>query len=124
MPAFSRAFLTAIAGAPSLAKVAAANTANSTLVKTGAVSLTGISLTNKSSGIIYFKFYNKATAPTVGTDVPVLVIGLPATSTTMHHWPEGIPFSLGLGYGIVTDVTDAGTTAVAANDVVGGVFYL
>ncbi len=104
-------------------RIAAAATTNSTLVKTGAAQFFGLQVFNASAAVRYLKFYNKATAPTVGTDVPAFVVGIAPGGRADITLPTGIDFSLGLGYATTTLVADSDTTAVAANDIVGSISY-
>lgn len=99
--------------------VSAANSNNATVVKASAGKLHRVSGFN--AGIVsYLKFYNKATAPTVGTDTPVLTEYLPANTRFEFTVPNGGQhFSSGIGYGIVTGGADADNTAVAAGAVLG-----
>lgn len=105
--------------------VKAAATTNATSVKASAGNVYGMCLTNNSAAVKYLKFYNKASAPTVGTDTPVAVFGIPANGgnlTIDHVW--AVPrFSTGIAYAITGAVTDADTTAVAVNDVSGWIVY-
>jgi len=94
-----------------------ANTDNATLVKASPGAIYSVNGYNSSAGVIYLKFYNKATAPTVGTDTPVLTYALPATATFSFPVPFG--FSVGIGYGLVTGAADNNTTAVAAGAILG-----
>lgn len=110
-------------GGSAVAKIQAAGSTNATSVKAAEGRVYGWSLTNTSAALKYVKLYNKAAAPTVGTDVPVLTIGLPATSTVTVALPFGIAFRTGIAYAITGVSTDADTTAVTANDVTGGLFY-
>jgi hypothetical protein len=50
---------------------------NSTLVKATAGTIGHLNVYNSSSSVRYLKFYNKATAPTIGTDTAVLIIPIP-----------------------------------------------
>lgn len=97
--------------------ITSAATNNSTNVKAGRGVIYGWSLTNTTATIKYVKLYNKATAPTCGTDTPVIRIGVPATSTVSYVNPIGINMPTGLGYCIVTGAADTDNTAVAANDI-------
>jgi hypothetical protein len=69
------------------------------------------------------KLYNKATAPTVGTDVPAMIIPVPAAVAgvpgvaTLPVGFNGFRFALGLGLAITGAVADNDTTAVAAGQV-------
>lgn len=73
---------------------------------------------NVNAAVRYVKFYNKATAPSPGTDTPVLVVPLPAAGAPVNiDFPdEGMEFSLGIGYGIVTGGADSDNTSTAANE--------
>lgn len=111
------------AGAHSTAKVASAASTNATSVKASEGRVMGWSLTNTTASFKYFRLYNKASAPTVGTDSPVLVVGLPPNSTTISDPVCGMAFATGIAYAITGAVADLDATVTAANDVVGGLFY-
>ena len=99
------------------ARIQSAASVNNTLVKTGfTVALCGM-VGNNGAGNAYIKFYDKATAPTVGTDTPVLTYALQATSAFSFQVPFG--FATGIGFGLVTGAADADNTAVGAGDVLG-----
>ena len=79
--------------------------------------------TNIGATVAYVKLYNKATAPTVGTDVPEMIIavpplasGLPGVATFPIGF-NGFRFNLGLGLAITGGSADTDTTAVAAGQV-------
>lgn len=95
-----------------------ANTVNATLVKNGAGNLFQVNGYNSSATVTYLKIYNKATAPTVGTDTPVLTFALPPTATFSYAIDQ-FYCSTGIGFGLTTDAADAGTTAVAAGAILG-----
>jgi len=95
-----------------------AATVNATSAKATAGSLFGVNGYNSSATVTYLKFYNKATAPTVGTDVPVLTLAIPASAVFAYAF-SGFAFATGIGYGLTTDAADAGTTAVAAGAILG-----
>lgn len=97
--------------------VSSAATTNAALVKAGQTNVTGILITNVSGGTKYVKLYNKATAPTVGTDVPLLIIPIAAGATVNLPYGPAIKFALGLGVGITGAAADNDTTAVAAGDI-------
>ena len=95
-----------------------AATTNATSIKAAVGSLTALSITNVSASTRYVKLYNKASAPTVGTDVPVMTIPIPTNSfLTFEFGPTGMKFSTGIALAITGAIGDADTTAVAANDV-------
>jgi hypothetical protein len=113
-----------IGGAPLAARIMSAATNNATLVKAGTSKVVGLMLSNSTASAQYVKLFDKATAPTVGTDVPKLTIQLPANGVVHVFPPDGIAFNLGLGYGIVTGVGDTDNTATAANAVTGSILYV
>ena len=78
---------------------------------------------NNATAVRYIKFYDKGTAPTVGTDTPLRVIGIPATGAANLFIAEGIKFSSGIGIGAVTTVANNSTTAPSTNDVVVNIGY-
>lgn len=100
--------------------VSAAST-NSTLVKAGGTLLTGIWVSNINAAICYLKLYDKATAPTIGTDTPRLTLGVPGNAAgagASLAIPGGCRFLLGLGLGLTTAPADASVAAVLASEVV------
>jgi len=110
-------------GAATTFKFAAAASVNNQLIGTGvARRLLGWSLTNTTAAFKYFRFYNKATAPTSG-ESPTFMVGLPPNSTTDYQSEGGIAMSLGLGVACTGAVADTDATVTVANDVVGAIFY-
>lgn len=92
---------------------------NATNVKSGGGNLYGIYAVNVAAAVRYLKFYNKATAPTVGTDAPVWTILLPATSNTfiiLQDAPRA--FATGIGYGLTVGAPDGDTAGLTAGDVI------
>jgi hypothetical protein len=97
---------------------------NGQLVLTGTSGLQCLYATNTGATIAFVKLYNKATAPTVGTDVPAMIIpvpaavaGVPGVSPMINPGFNGYRFALGLGLAITGLVADTDTTAVAAGQV-------
>lgn len=78
---------------------------------------------NKNAATIYVKVYNKATAPTVGTDTPALTIPIPTGASANVEFLGGIEFTAGIGLGATTGVADNDTGAPGANDVIVNLFY-
>jgi hypothetical protein len=105
--------------------LSAAATTNSNLVKNAAGRLFKIRGYNAKAAVAYLKLYNKATAPTVGTDTPVVTIPLKASDQfDIDFGALGIGFATGIGIGLTGAVADADTTALVAADVVGlNIFY-
>lgn len=96
------------ANATAYSAVTTAST-NGANVKNAAGNLYEITCSNPTATPVYVKLYNKASAPTVGTDVPILTIVVAANSTVL------------LGPGVVgkrfaTGISIAATGAIAASD--------
>jgi hypothetical protein len=104
-------------GATSFTLISAATT-NATSVKGSAGTLYTLFAYNNGAGTAYLKLFNKATAPTVGTDTPVMTIMLPAGGgSNISIPPQGIAFGTGIAYSVTGTGTVADTTAVAATQV-------
>lgn len=99
--------------------VSAAATTNATLAKPVFGSLAGFHGYNASAAVKYLKFYNKASAPTVGTDIPVLTIALAPTAAFAISYPDGYAFNTGIAYALTGAAADNDTTALTLADVVG-----
>jgi hypothetical protein len=80
-------------------------------------------LFNNASSIRVLKLYDKATAPTVGSDTPTQTIVLPANGGANLFSDVGFLFSNGIGIGVTTGIADGDTTAPTANDVTVNLFY-
>ena len=107
----------ALAGTVSRIASAAATT-NATSAKASAGYLYAASGYNAAAAVRYLKFYNKASAPTVGTDVPVLTLAL-APSAAFNFNLGGLRFSTGIAYAMTTGAADADTGALTLADIVG-----
>ena len=95
----------------------AANT-NPSLQKAGKCVLASLVCSNIGGAAAYVKVYDKAAAPTVGTDTPILVVPVPAgglASVPAGHL--GINLQLGLALAITNLGADSDTTAVAAGQI-------
>lgn len=110
-------------GGPLTSRIKSAATTNATSVKGSAGQAYGWYLYNNTGTAKFFKFYNKASAPTVGTDTPLFTVGIPANGGSVHEFSLGIPFGTGIAYAITGATTDADTTATAADDVHGVLLY-
>lgn len=96
----------------------AAATTNATSAKASAGYLHHVSGYNAAAAGRYLKIYNKASAPTVGTDTPVLTIYLPATTAFAITYPA-MYFGTGIAYALTTGAADNDTGALTAADVLG-----
>lgn len=103
--------------------VNSAATTNGALILAGTSGLQSFYATNIGATAAFVKLYNKATAPTVGTDVPEMIIPVPAAVSgvpgvaTLPIGFSGFRFGLGLGIAITGGSADSDTTAVAAGQV-------
>lgn len=116
---------TSLAGATPYKLNSAAST-NATSVKASTGKVYSIVLTNQNAATRYVKFYNKSSAPTVGTDTPVWVCAVPGGSAgagMVVALPMPLKFSTGIAFAITTGAADSDTGAVAANDVIVNLGY-
>jgi hypothetical protein len=102
-----------------------ANATNATSIKASAGSIVGMWCSNTNGSAQWIKLYDKASAPTVGADVPVLTIGVPANGGFLNPIPSTA--SLSFLNGIATATTgnsgDGDTTPVAAGTLKFIIFY-
>ncbi|OAI39609.1 hypothetical protein AYO40_01205 [Planctomycetaceae bacterium SCGC AG-212-D15] len=95
--------------------------------------LIGVIVSNMTASIKFLKLYDKATAPTVGTDTPIMTIGLPANSVVAQNllfmFPGeneeegGVGFVNGLGVGASNLAVDSDATNTTSGDVVVNILY-
>lgn len=97
-------------------RLVGAATTNATIAKSSPGRLFGWSCSNINAAARYLKIYNTAGTPVPGTTPVVMTIMLPAASTVHVQLPAGINFTAGIGFALVTGITDADTTAVAASE--------
>lgn len=98
----------------------AAASTNATLIKATSGRVAAITAYNASAAVRYLKLYNKASAPTVGTDTPVLTFAIgPAQQFNLAVMGVGIYFATGIAYALTTGSADSDTGALTAADVVG-----
>jgi hypothetical protein len=115
---------TATAAGTTLHHLVAAATTNATSVKAAGGNLYAAYLLNTSATIKFVKFFNKASAPTVGTDTPVITIGIPpGTTYNLEGVNVNIGFSTGIAYAITGLSGDLDTTVVVAGDVIVSLVY-
>lgn len=110
-------------GGLTISRVISAASTNATSVKGSAGQVYGWYLFNANAATRYLKLYNKASAPTVGTDTPVLTIPIPGGSAANVEFTNGIPFATGIALALTTGVADSDTGAVAANEIVVNLLY-
>ncbi|MFT3671302.1 hypothetical protein [Aestuariivirga sp.] len=110
---------------PTTSNTNSAASTNATSVKASAGTVYNVTATNINAAIRYLKLYNKASAPTVGTDVPVLTIPIPATGSVNLPFGElGKRFATGIAFAITAAAADTDTTAVAASEIKVSIDYV
>lgn len=103
---------------PTTHTLSSAASTNATLVKSTSGIVYNLTLTNFGATSAFFKLYNKASAPTVGTDIPDMVLEVPAGKSVIFPFERfGYRGSAGLAYAITGAQAIADTTAVAASQV-------
>lgn len=90
---------------------------NAASIKNSSANLYGFSVMNASASTKYVRIYQKATAPTVGTDIPVMVVAIPATSSKEIEYVPALRLIPGLAVAITGGAAATDSTAVAAGDV-------
>lgn len=99
---------------------------NANVVKASGGNLYSIIAIGLTSTVRYLKIYSKATAPTVGTDVPLMTIPVPANTQgagVAIPFSMGVNFPLGIGVAITSGSADNDTGSVGAGDVIVNLTY-
>lgn len=115
-----------VSGGATPYKLISAATTNATSVKGSAGQIYAIQVYNINAAVRYLKLYDKATAPTVGTDVPVKVIAIPGSTTgagSNFNINVGSAFTNGIALAITTGIADTDIGAVAANEIIVNIDY-
>lgn len=112
-------------GAATYHKLVSANTTNATSVKTSSGTINSLHVSNTNATTNYYlKLVNKASAPTVGTDVPVFTFLIPpAGIRVIDCGATGIRLSTGVAYCITANAADADATAIPAGEVIVNMSY-
>jgi len=93
-------------------------------IKAAPGSLFGYYITNLSASVRFVKLYNKASAPVVGTDIPMATMAISAGATVNMRDAAGISFTIGIAVAATNLVADTDVTSPAANDVVANIYYV
>jgi len=104
--------------------LASAASTNATSIKSSGGFVYQVLVSNTVVGTAsrYVKIYDKASAPTVGTDRPVLQLPVLQSSATAStgfaevRIPDGMKFTNGIALSLNTGAADTDTGAVAANE--------
>lgn len=99
-----------------------ANTTNATVVKNSAGQVYGWYIYNSNASARKLVFHNASSTPTAGASIFFTVM-IPGSSAANVFSDIGIAFSTGIAITTVTDLTDAGTTAVGTSDLNINLFY-
>lgn len=105
-------------------RVNAAASTNATSLKASAGNISSIDVFNVAAYSVFLKLYNKASAPTVGTDTPVWTIPVAAGGGFSREFNAGDSFSTGIAYAITKLQADADTTVVVAGDLTGQIRWI
>ena len=98
-------------------------TTNATNVKASVGQLYSYVIYNTNASIRFVKLFNKASAPTPGTDTPIMTIPVPPSGQVTADFANGIACALGIGYCTTNLVADLDTTAVGAGDLIINLHY-
>ena len=104
-----------------------AGTTNATVLLNSAGIVGFVTVGNVNAAARYLKFYDVATAPTVGTTTIAYVVQIPGgTGGTPQSvpLPGGLRFATGISFSIVTGIADNDATAPSAADVVVSIGYM
>ena len=102
--------------------LSSAASTNATLVKNSPGIVFNLIVHNTHAGggsgsSIALRFYNKSTAPVVGTDVPFIVIHVPSNSSKELNFTSGITFNAGIAYSITGGDSLLDSTPISADGV-------
>ena len=92
-----------------------AATTNAAVVKSTSGNVFAAVVSNPTAAAINVKLYNKATTPTVGTDVPLMTIPVAAGAhVALEYGRLGLRFGSGIGIAVTAAMAATDTTAVTA----------
>jgi hypothetical protein len=126
LPVIANVTTVTTAGTPAAPTNYFLNSAASTNIVSITTTTTGVQAihcTNIGAAVAFVKLYNKASAPVLASDVPEMIITVPAAvsgvpgTASLPMGFNGHRFPLGLGIAITGAVADTDATAVAAGQV-------
>lgn len=80
-----------------------------------------VHVVNTNAAARFLKFYDKASAPTVGTDTPKLTLAIPGDAAGAGFTltiTNGVYFENGIAFALTTGAADNDTNAVASGEIV------
>lgn len=110
-------------GGYATSRLLSAASTNATSVKATPGQVYGWYLYNTNAAVRFLKIYNKASAPTVGTDTPKLTLPIQPNAAVNLEVSAGIEFTLGIAFALTTGIADADVAAVAANEITVNLLY-
>lgn len=111
-------------GAASAFNYANPVTSAGTQVKTTAGRILAVCLTNTAASVRYVKFFNVATAPTMGTTSAAYEYAIPAGSSIQATFPQGLAHATGIFIAVTTAAgLTNNTSTTVANEVIGFVAF-
>lgn len=109
---------------PTLYTVTTAATTNAASVKSSGGAITMLTCFNNSASTIYIRIYNKTTAPTVGTDVPVAVFPVAAGALFNPNFGvSGLRLATGIAIAVTGAAPNNDSTAAAAGVIVSACYF-
>jgi hypothetical protein len=103
---------------PTPFSLSSAASTNLTSVKASAGSLYTVAASNNGAAAAFLKLYNKASAPVVASDVPVLIVPIGASSVvSLNLGGLGHRFATGIALAITNLIADTDATPVVAGQV-------
>jgi hypothetical protein len=103
-------------------RIATAST-NAAVIKNAPGTVTGWKIYNNTQYPIYVKLFEKATAPSLGTDIPKQTIGVDAGVGEVNPAGPGISYANGISMAITKGMADTDATPVALGDCSADIFY-
>lgn len=106
-------------------ELTSAATTNAASIKAAAGEVRRIVARNTTTSARYVKLYNKSSSPSVGSDVPIFNVNVPAKGTVniLGQGP-GLVFSTGIASAVTTNAVHTDSTAVGAGDVILDIQYV
>ena len=98
----------------------------STSIKASAGVLKGYSIFNTNAAARFFRFYNTASTPTVGSDTPVITLIIPGSTAgagAVQTLDKGLNFATGIAMAVTDAIGTTSTGAISAGDIAANIYY-